>query len=180
MDDGRARAPEDDHMPKGPAARIGDMTAHGSPLAPGLPSKDVMIGKQPAWLGLTAAGLAVLTKVIEEGVKKIAEAAEKVTKAAALGPPAQAAAAANLVDVTAQVAMDTAAAMTSLVAGGVSQHACPVVKVAIPDGIGLVINPSSTVIINGWGACRLGDTIQEVSSVNTIAAPCCATVIIGG
>ena len=165
-------------MPKGPAARIGDMTAHGSPLSPGLPSKDVMIGGQFAWLGLTAAALAVLMKVIEEGVKKIAKAAAKVTATA--GTPAAAAAATNLVKVTADVAVDTAAAMASLVSGGVSKHACPIVKVAIPDGIGIVINPSSTVIINGWGACRLGDTIQEVSSVNTIAPPCLPTVIIGG
>jgi uncharacterized Zn-binding protein involved in type VI secretion len=32
-----------------PAARAGDMTAHGSPLAPGIGSPTVIIGGQPAW-----------------------------------------------------------------------------------------------------------------------------------
>jgi len=32
-----------------PAARIGDETSHGSPLAPGLGSMNVLIGGRPAW-----------------------------------------------------------------------------------------------------------------------------------
>jgi uncharacterized Zn-binding protein involved in type VI secretion len=32
-----------------PAARTGDMTAHGTPLAPGPGSSNVMIGGMPAW-----------------------------------------------------------------------------------------------------------------------------------
>ena len=35
-----------------PAARVGDLTSHGTPLTPATPpggSLDVMIGKQPAW-----------------------------------------------------------------------------------------------------------------------------------
>lgn len=32
-----------------PAARIGDQTAHGTPLAPGPGSATVLIGGQPAW-----------------------------------------------------------------------------------------------------------------------------------
>jgi len=35
-----------------PAARVGDMTAHGSPLAPGIGSPNVLIGKRPAWRAL--------------------------------------------------------------------------------------------------------------------------------
>ena len=31
------------------AARVGDMTSHGTPLGPGPGSPDVMIGGQPAW-----------------------------------------------------------------------------------------------------------------------------------
>ena len=31
------------------AARVGDMTAHGTPLAPGPGSPDVLIGGMPAW-----------------------------------------------------------------------------------------------------------------------------------
>ncbi|MCP5106292.1 MAG: hypothetical protein GY950_23095 [bacterium] len=32
-----------------PAARVGDMTAHGTPLSPGPGSTDVLIGGMPAW-----------------------------------------------------------------------------------------------------------------------------------
>lgn len=32
-----------------PAARVGDLTAHGSPLAPGPGSSNVIIGGRPAW-----------------------------------------------------------------------------------------------------------------------------------
>src|SRR5215470_3508318 len=32
-----------------PAARAGDLTSHGSPLAPGIGSPTVQIGGQPAW-----------------------------------------------------------------------------------------------------------------------------------
>ncbi|RLC76688.1 MAG: hypothetical protein DRJ03_28155 [Chloroflexi bacterium] len=32
-----------------PAARLGDMTAHGTPLGPGPGSPDVLIGGKPAW-----------------------------------------------------------------------------------------------------------------------------------
>lgn len=32
-----------------PAARLGDLTAHGAPLGPGPGSTDVLIGGMPAW-----------------------------------------------------------------------------------------------------------------------------------
>ncbi|HEY9617782.1 MAG TPA: PAAR domain-containing protein [Microcoleaceae cyanobacterium] len=32
-----------------PAARLGDLTAHGTPLSPGIGSPNVLIGKKPAW-----------------------------------------------------------------------------------------------------------------------------------
>ncbi len=35
-----------------PAARLGDLTSHGSPLAPGIGSTDVLIGGMPAWRAL--------------------------------------------------------------------------------------------------------------------------------
>src|SRR5215467_11084897 len=36
-------------MPYGPAARVTDATTHGSPLAPGAGSANVLIGTKPAW-----------------------------------------------------------------------------------------------------------------------------------
>ena len=35
------------------AARVGDMTSHGTPLAPGPGSTDVLIGGMPAWRATT-------------------------------------------------------------------------------------------------------------------------------
>lgn len=32
-----------------PAARLGDQTSHGTPLAPGIGSINVLIGSKPAW-----------------------------------------------------------------------------------------------------------------------------------
>jgi uncharacterized Zn-binding protein involved in type VI secretion len=83
---------------------------------------------------------------------------------------------ADLVEATAKAASDTAAAMSS---SGASMNACPVVKLAVPDGIGVVMTPSQTVLINNMGACRVGDVIQEVTSVNAIAMGF-PNVIIGG
>jgi uncharacterized Zn-binding protein involved in type VI secretion len=36
-----------------PAARVGDATTHGTPLAPGTGSPNVLIGGQPAWRATT-------------------------------------------------------------------------------------------------------------------------------
>ncbi len=167
-------------MPKGPAARILDMTAHGGPLLPGPPSLNVMIGGLPAWLGMTAAAAAALAATIAVGAKDIADKTAKVAAAGLLPPPGGAAAVLkaqkDLAEATAKAAADTAGAM---MASGVSFNACPIVKVLVPDGIGVVITPSATVLINKWGTCRVGDIIQEVTSVNTIAVGL-PSVIVGG
>lgn len=161
-------------MPTGPAARMGDMTAHGGPLVPGPPSTTVLIGGQPAWLGMSAAGAAALASTFSTGMTNIAAAT--AANAAAAGSPAAPAAAANLAATIAQ----SVANMTSLMSSsGASMNTCPIVKVLVPDGPGVVITPSQTVIINGMGACRVGDVIQEATSVNTIAQGL-PTVIIGG
>ncbi len=161
-------------MPTGPAARIGDMTAHGSPLAPGPPSPDVLIGGMPAWLGVSAAALDAIMAAVAQAAESVAKAA--AANAAAAGTPGAAAASANL----AKVAADGVAAVgNAMAASGASVHACPIVKVLIPDGPGVDITPSATVTINGKPACRAGDTIQEMTSVNAIAVGD-PTVIIGG
>jgi uncharacterized Zn-binding protein involved in type VI secretion len=164
-------------MPKGPAARLTDPTVHGGVLVPGPPSPNVIIGKLPAWLGLTAAGAAALAKVIADGAKDVADKTAKAAAAATAGPIVSAKAQADLAEATKNAAENTANAMMN---SGVSYNICPVIKLLVPDGIGVVITPSQTVIINKWGACRVGDTIQEVTSVNAIAPPCETTVIIGG
>jgi hypothetical protein len=83
-------------MPYGPAARVTDLTSHGSPLAPGPGSTNVLIGSMPAWRAL----------------------------------------------------MDF--------------HACPIVKVLIPDVGGMIMLGSPTVLINSMMACRVMDMVVEI------------------
>ena len=111
--------------------------------------------------------------------KKTAKLNAAQAAAPAAGPAGAAAVAKatkDLAAATAKAAADTAGAMMS---SGVSYNACPVVKVLVPDGIGVDITPSQTVLINNWGACRVGDVIQEVTSVNSIVKGQ-MNVIIGG
>ena len=158
-----------------PAARIGDLTScAGTPLAPGLPSINVKIGGKFAWLGMTAMAAAALAKVVAEEAEKVAKATTAV--AAAPDPTSKTAAQAKLVDAQKDMATNVCNAMTG--GGSLSINACAVL-LPIPHVQGVVIKPSQTVLINNWGACRVGDPIQEVAFLNTIAQgeP---TVMIGG
>ncbi len=161
-------------MPGRPAARVGDMTAHGSPLSVGPGSMNVMIGKKPAWRGISAAQAALLAQTFAKGMEDIAKAQAKATAAA--GTPAAPAATANLAKTITEAAQNMAKLMASFTA---DIHTCPVVKVVVPDGAGVVIDGSQTVLINGLAACRMGDTIQETTSVNKIVAGE-FTVLVGG
>ncbi len=151
-------------MPGRPAARLGDMTAHGSPLSPGLASPNVLIGKKPAWRGLPIASVGKLL----ESAKNAADSVLGVTRAINELERAK-----HLKELA-----EEASSMVKIMASA-DQHACPVVKVYVADGNGVVIDGSQTVLINGLPACRMGDTIQEITSVNKIAMgeP---TVLIGG
>jgi uncharacterized Zn-binding protein involved in type VI secretion len=157
-----------------PACRVGDPTAHGSPLAVGPGSMNVLIGGQPAWRGITAAQAAALAAAVTQGMENIGKASAK--QAAAAGTPAAPAADANLAKTVANTVANIASLMTSF---GADIHSCPIVKVLIPDGPGVVINGSQRVLINGLAACRMGDTIQEATSVNAIATGF-PRVLIGG
>lgn len=161
-------------MPGRFAARVGDMTAHGSPLSVGSGSMNVIIGKKPAWRGISAAQAAMLADTFTKGMEDIAKAQVKVTAAA--GTPAAAAAAANLAKTVAKAVENMAKLMASFTA---DIHTCPVVKLVVPDGAGVVIDGSQTVLINRLPACRVGDTIQETTSVNKIVIGE-LTVAIGG
>ena len=95
------------------AARVGDMTSHGTPLGPGTGSQNVLIGGQPAWRAVA--------------------------------------------DI----------------------HTCPLTDGPKAHFGGPVIFGSLTVLINGFGAARVGDTITEAGPPNTISVGM-PTVIIGG
>lgn len=160
-------------MPGPPAARLNDLTAHGSPLVPGPPSMNVIIGGQPAWLGMTAAAAAALAATVAAELEKVAKATAAV--AAAPDPTSKTAAAAKLVDAQKEMVENVCAAMTG--GGALSINLCPLFP--LPHVQGVVIKPSQTVIINNWGACRIGDIIQEATAVNSIVSGC-PTVLIGG
>ena len=51
-----------------PAARIGDMTSHGTPLAPGPGSLNVLIGGRPAWRALSDMHTCPLVDVLKPHV----------------------------------------------------------------------------------------------------------------
>jgi uncharacterized Zn-binding protein involved in type VI secretion len=124
-----------------------------------------------------------------QGPKKAADAgiktAEAATAAAAGTPGAGAAKAAE--DTTkattalAMVNLITTTAASAAVGGGIVDiHSCATLLPLPPHGTGVVIDGSSTVLINGLPACRLGDTLLEaVGPPNKIAGGC-PTVIIGG
>jgi len=95
-----------------PAARLGDMTGHGTPLSPGLGSLQVLIGKKPAWRAVA----------------------------------------------------DT--------------HVCPLVDGVKPHVGGKVLLASTSVMIGGFPAARMGDQIVEAGAPNPIASGE-TTVLIG-
>lgn len=152
------------------AARLMDPTVHGTPLKPGPGSPNVIIGRKPAWRGLSAAGAAALAVQIA----KIMESVQKFTLAMSVNDVFNAGEALD------QLRQDIPKAIQIM--GSVDQHICEMLlvpPVPPPHGPGVVINGSATVMINGLPACRQGDTIQETLSVNSIAMGC-PTVFIGG
>ena len=128
----------------------------------------------PAWRGVSAAVAAGIVSSAATALGAIMEA--QAADTAAAGTPAAPAAKANLMKT---IAEQIAKLSTQMLTTGADNIACPIVKVVIPDGSGVVINGSQTVLIGGFPACRVGDMIQEVTSVNSIAVGC-PTVIIGG
>ena len=120
----------------------------------------------PAWRGvpLAVAGALQSAKQASDAVIKTAEAA---TMAAAGTPGAPAAKAAE------ETTKATAAGTADL-------HTCTTPLPIPPHGAGVVIDGSTTVLINGLPACRQGDTVLEpVGPPNKITGGC-PTVLIGG
>jgi len=166
-------------MPKGPAARITDNVLHPLPpvLTPGPGSPNVLIGFLAAWRGVTAAAAAALSaaKQVSETVIKVAEAATVAAAGTPAGPAVKAA------EETAKAA--AAAAMGSMISGaaaGADIHLCATPLPIPPHGPGVVIDGSTTVMINLLPACRLGDTVLEAVGPPNKIVKGEVTVIIGG
>ena len=166
-------------MPTGPAARVTDPVIHPLPpvLTPGPGSSNVIIGGLLAWRGIPLGAVAGL-----QAAKAISDAAIATAEAATLaaaGTPGLPAAKAAEESVKAASAASMSG-MISAAAGGADIHACTTPLPVPPHGPGVVIDGSTTVVINNLPACRMGDTILEpVGPPNKIAMGC-PTVIIGG
>lgn len=162
-----------------PAARITDPVAHPLPpvLTGGPGSPNVFIGGLPAWRGILAASAMALqtAKQISDTTIQVAEAA---TLAAAGTPGAPAAKAAE--EATKAASAASMGSMITSSALGADIHTCSTPLPIPPHGAGVVIDGSTTVLINNLPACRQGDTILEaVGPLNKITMGC-LTVLIGG
>jgi uncharacterized Zn-binding protein involved in type VI secretion len=136
-----------------------------------------MIGYLPAWRGVPAAAAAAL-----QAAKQISDTAiqvlESATKAASGTPAAPVAYAAEQAGKTA--ALSAMSSMISGAAGGMADiHACVTPSPVPPHGPGVVIDGSTTVLINNMPACRMGDTVLEPLGPPNKIAKGCTTVIIG-
>ena len=169
-------------MPKGAAARVGDMVNHQAPpkLTPsnGMGSPNVFIGKLPAWRGVGAAVVPGL-----QAAKQAADTAIQIAEAAttaSTGTPGFPAAKAAEESTKASVALSMGSTVMGTAAAGGDIHMCTQPLPLPPHGAGVVIDGSTTVRINGLPACRKGDTIVEaVGPPNQIASGE-DSVIIGG
>ncbi len=157
-----------------PAARVTDLTSHGTPLAPGTGSPNVLIGFLPAWRAVpaaAAAGLQASLQALEISIKAL----EETTKAAP-DPTSKAAA------VTAETTAKTAAISSmSAAMGAFDNHICPIpsAPVPAPHGPGVVLQGSATVMINNMAATRMGDNVIEALGGPDPIAKGDPTVIIG-
>ena len=166
-------------MPTGPAARITDNVAHPLPpvLSPGPGSPNVLIGFLPAWRGVLAAVAAGL-QVAKQASEVVIKTAEAATLAAAGSPAAPAAKAAE--EATKASVAASMGSSISASAGGADIHACTTPLPIPPHGPGVVIDGSTTVLINNLPACRLGDTVLEAIGPPNKIVKGETTVIIGG
>jgi len=161
-----------------PAARITDNVTHPLPpiLTGGPGSFDVQIGYLPAWRGVPAARAAVL-KAAKKVADGVIEVAEKATLAAS-GTPAQP----GLKAAEEAIKASVAAAMGNLISSlalGADIHSCATPLPLPPHGPGVVVDGSSTVIINGLPACTMSNTIIEAVGPPNKIVKGCPTVLIG-
>ena len=155
-----------------PAARVTDNVVHPTPpILTGIGSINVFIGKLPAWRGVSPAAAAALLSA-KTATDTANQAAEAATKAAGGTPAAPVAKAAEIATKAASAATMATAIASS--AGLADKHAC------VLHGVGVVINGSQTVLINGLPACRMRDSILEVRGPFNKIVRGCPTVFIGG
>jgi uncharacterized Zn-binding protein involved in type VI secretion len=138
---------------------------------------NVLIGYLPAWRGIPAAAAAAL-QAAKQASDITIQAAEAATVAAAGTPGAPAAYAAE--QTAKAAALAALSATISSMAGMSDIHACTTPSPVPPHGPGVVVDGSTTVMINNMPACRLGDTIIEPLGPPNKIVKGEMTVIIGG
>lgn len=142
-----------------PAARIGDSTAHGTPLGGiGIGSLNVLIGGRPAWRGIPSAGVPGLNaakNTVNITIKSL-EATTVATSGTPAGPAAK---------VAEETGKATAAVSMGSMISGLGAMAdislCPVPLPIPPHGPGVVIDGSTTVLVNNMPLAKMGCTIVE-------------------
>ena len=154
------------------AARFSDMTIHGTPFVPGLGSTNVLIGNLPALRAMSPAAVAAFVALVAE----IAINAQKLATAlTSSNAPAALEAGNNLKDQIPDA--------VNMIAG-MDQIICPMLLLKIggpPNGPGVIIGGSTTVLINNLPAGRATDQILEVAALDpNMVAVGFPTVIIGG
>jgi uncharacterized Zn-binding protein involved in type VI secretion len=112
----------------------------------------------PAWRGINPAAAAALQTAKKASEVRI-KAAEAATLAAAGTPGAPAAKAAE--ETLKGVEAAAMGGMITSMAAGADIHVCTTLLPIPPHGPGVVIDGSTTVMINNLPACRMGDTILE-------------------
>jgi uncharacterized Zn-binding protein involved in type VI secretion len=158
------------------AARLNDLTSHGTPLSPGPGSGDVFIESLPAWRGLPGL-LASAFLAIQREADTAMRVAEAATTAAA-GTPA-AASAANAEHALKLALAKHMGAVVDAHAGPADVHCCPKPVPHPPHGNGIVIDGSTTVFINSRRACRIGDRVLEAVGGGNPISNGAKTVFIG-
>jgi len=159
-----------------PAARLTDSVSHATPpiLTGGPGSLNVLIGNLPAWRGVPKAAASSL-KSTKKGFDTAIKVAENVAKATPPPGKAAAEAAAEATKATAAATMSSLIASTSM---GADIHVCAVLLPVPPHGPGVVIDGSSSVLINGLPACFQGNSILEaVGPMNKITKGCTSVQI---
>ena len=154
------------------AARVTDMTIHGTPFVPGIGSTNVQVGNLNSLRAMTPSAVAAFLALLA----KIALNVEKFKAANSAGnAPVAAEASKNIVEQTQEVAKMLA---------GMDQIVCPMLLLKVggpPNGPGVIIGGSKTVQINNLPAGRATDQIREAAALDpNMVAVGVPTVQIGG
>ena len=158
-----------------PAARVTDSVSHPLPpvLTPGPGSLTCMIGMLPAWRAVPAAAAAAIAAA-KQAADIAVQAAESATKAA-VGPAIPVAYAAEQATKASLLA-----SMSSMMTGsGADIHACVTPSPVPPHGPGVVLQASTTVVIDNLPAARQGDKVIEPLGPPNPISMGCPTVVIG-